>query len=93
MCTEIKEVRLLCRALKEFSQWKQLGTELGISQAKMDMIENDNGDTESRKQALLQMWFDKHDKVCWEVLISALKAMDQVKLAKKVADEYGVTWT
>ena len=93
MCTEIKEVRLLCRALKEFSQWKQLGTELGISQAKMDMIENDNVDTESRKQALLQMWFDKHDKVCWEALISALKAMDQVKLAKKVADEYGVTWT
>lgn len=59
----------------------------------MDIIETDNKDTESMKSVLLQMWFNKYDKVCWETLISALKAMDQVKLAKEVADEYSVPWT
>ena len=50
VCTEIKEVQLICRVLRDFSKWKQLGTELRISHAKMDMIETDNTDTEIRKQ-------------------------------------------
>lgn len=86
-------MRQISRALKDFSQWKELGTELGISPAKMNIIENDNSDTRNKKLALIEIWFNKDDNVCWEVLVSALKVMDEVKLAKKVADEYGVIWT
>ena len=54
-------------------------------------IEDDNLDTENKKRALLRRWFDMHAKVCWEDVIAALKALEHVKLAKKIADKYHVT--
>lgn len=92
MCTEISDIKLLLASLKEVTQWKQLGTELGIPLVAVDEIDNDNLDTENKKRSLVRKWFNRHEKVCWEDVVAALKALDHIKLAKKVADKHHVTW-
>lgn len=93
VCTEIGEVRQLFQALREFPNWRELGTELGIPEGRMDEIERDQPSILERRRVLLQEWFDRHETVCWQELIGALRAIKQYNRAKTIADEYVVTRT
>ena len=82
-------------ALKDFQNWKELGSQLGVSGEQLDSIESEHEDVEMRKRAMLRTWFDhvaQQGKACWHRVINALIIMKQPDLAKKVAKHGGVFW-
>ena len=93
VCTEIGEVQQLFRALKEFPRWRELGTELGIPEGKMDEIESGQSDIPERRRVLLQAWFNRHESVCWQELIGALRALEENNKAMTIANKYLVIET
>lgn len=94
-CSEIYEVRELILALDKFSKWKELGSELGISEQQLNAIEAENKDVELRKRAMLRAWYDsqsEEDLICWLRVISALLVLRETQLARKIALDNGVIW-
>ena len=93
VCSEILNVKELIAALKDFSQWRELGFELSVSAEQLDSIEADNqGDTEIKKRAMLRAWFSAQQEVCWHHVIDALLSLRQIELAKKIALKNGIMW-
>ena len=95
MCNEIHDAKKLISALKDVSNWKELGSQLGMSGEQLDSIESDHEDVEMRKRAMLRTWFDhmaQQGKACWQRVVNALILMKQTNLAKKVAQQGGIFW-
>ena len=93
VCMEILSVKDLILALKDFSNWKELGSKLGMSNKLLASIEAENQDLELRKRAMLRAWYNAQgDGVCWEMLIDALILLKETALAKKIAKKNDVIW-
>jgi hypothetical protein len=93
VCNVIHNVKDLISALKEFSNWKDLGSQLDMSGEHLDSIETEHQDVELRKRAMLRAWFDSRPgRACWHKILNALIIMKQTKLAKKIAKTNGVFW-
>ena len=62
---------------KHATKWREMGLELGITSAALDIIEVDHP-TEVRKRcrAVLQAWLQKDIEASWEKLVRAVEAID-----------------
>ena len=77
--------------MEEFPHWRELGTELGVSEGGMYEIESDYQYTAQRRTALLQKWFYRHEHVCWEHITDSLRAIKQNRKAREIENKYIVT--
>ncbi len=89
-CSRISNVRDLIIALREVSDWRTLGENLGTEPVKLDAIDEELEETEHKKRAVLRAWFEGQSVVaCWEEVIRALQASEKdSKVAKELADKF-----
>ena len=58
-------------AIEKVTNWKELGTQLGVTSAKMNLIEADEPTEVDRKRKMIQVWMELNE-ASWRLLISAL---------------------
>ena len=78
---------LLHRYVREeaASCWRDLGVELSISDAKLDIIANNfPHDVEGCCSQILSLWLDIDPQASWNKLIEALKHIGKKVLAKNI---------
>ena len=84
-CHEITDVRDLTHALKNISDWKTLGYELGVPEVIIESIEIDERGAENKRRALLRKWYNlQHHNPCWQFVTDALMHIGQNHLATKI---------
>ena len=76
------------KELREFSRWNELGVELNVSDNTLKVIDIDQRNVAGKTQEVVRKWHKMNEKVCWEALTAALKAIDEANLAKKIADKH-----
>ena len=76
------------KELREFSRWNELGVELNVSDGTLNKIDSDHQKVAGKTQAVVREWYNMNEKVCWENVTAALKAIDEANLAKKIADKH-----
>ena len=94
-CTVIDDYMKVIQDIeKDLSDWKLLGEELGIKPTVLDRINRDQHGERSKLRETVREWQRRvpEDEFCWEKLIDALKAMDEIRLAKNISKQYGITW-
>lgn len=88
-CKAISGSKALITALKDFSEWKELGLALGIPHAHLQAIEKDNEEAELRKRAMLRAWYSRETQerggACWDDLVEALAGLGERFLAQEIA--------
>jgi len=94
-CTRIPDARYLIAntVLKELTDWKLLGEELGLEQYRLQEIQEDNRSYESRRRAMWRKWFDGEEKACWERIITALVNLDEQNKAAGLATSLGLDFS
>ena len=94
-CTRIHDARYLIAntVLKELTDWKLLGEELGLKQYQLQEIQEDNRYYESRRRAMWRKWFDGEEKACWERIITALVNLDEQNKAARLATSLGLDFS
>jgi len=94
-CTRIRDAKHLIanRVLKELTDWKLLGEELGLEQYRLQEIREDNQSYESRRRAMWRKWFDGEEKACWERIITALINLDEQNRAARLAISLGLPFS
>ena len=81
------ETSLLVRELKDV-EWDTLGTYLGLTQGEIREIESDHQNTGRRRIVMFEKWLSKEESPSWEMIIAALKDMDENSLASKLRKKY-----
>ena len=91
-CTEILDATDLIanEVLRELTDWKLLGEELGLKQYQICEIEEDNRLYENRRRAMWRKWFDAEERACWERIVIALVNLHQQNRAVRLAKNYGL---
>ena len=79
------------KELRDFHKWNQLGIELQIPDNALIVIDVEQQSVAGKTQEVLRKWYNKNEKLCWEALTAALKAIDEANLAKKIADKHCMT--
>ena len=76
------------------SDWRLLGEYLGINPTELDRINKDQDGEKSRLKATIFEWQRgvTEDAFCWEKLIDALKSMKEIRLAKRISEQYSIKW-
>lgn len=94
-CTRIPNARHLIvnAVLKELTDWKLLGEELGLEQYRLQEIWEDNRSYESRRRAMWRKWFDGEEKACWERILAALVNLDEQNRAARLATSLGLDFS
>ena len=94
-CTRIHDARHLTAStvLKELTDWKLLGEELGLEQYRLQEIQEDNRSYESRRRAMWRKWFDGEEKACWERILAALVNLDEQNKAARLATSLGLDFS
>lgn len=77
-------------AIERVTNWKDLGTQLGVSTSRLSYIEEDEVSEEDRKRKMIQVWM-KCEGASWMKLESALvtPAMCENTAAKGIAVRRG----
>ena len=94
-CTVIDDVKKVFRAIENnISDWKLLGEELGINPPLLERINREQHGEQSKLRETIREWQKRvsEDEFCWEKLIDALKVMNEIRLAKSIAKQYGIKW-
>ena len=79
---QLKEV---ANALKEVSEWYQLGLQLGLTASKLKTIEsNDPHDAEHCKSEVLLWWLQNATEHSWKKIAEALDKMEYKDLAEEL---------
>jgi len=87
------EVPKLFSALRDVSDWYQLGIILGILPAKLRKIEENYRGNDRRKTETLDTWLQQTPSASWSDVVSALQQMGENTVAESVQQQYvgGVT--
>lgn len=95
VCEEIHDVKEVISALKDITEWRRLGSVLGISEEQLEAIDDRHDDPELKKRAMLRLWFEIHahkKPFCWVRVIDALLALGHQTMAEKMAKKHGILW-
>ena len=95
VCEEINDVKEVISALKDITEWRELGSRLGVSEEQLEAIDGRNEDRELKKRAMLRLWFEMHvhqTPFCWVEVLDALLALGHNTVAKKIARKYDILW-
>ena len=91
--TATEDLLAVEQELGEFSKWKDLGLNLGLSADSLEVIEEDQRLTKGRVQAVLLKWLrkeyrvDKHEPPSWKALAEAVRPVNRA-LAMKIYDRH-----
>ena len=79
---QLKEV---ANALKEVSEWYQLGLQLGLTAGKLKAIESNHPcDTKRCKTDVLAWWLQNATDHSWKIIVEALDKMEYKVLAEEL---------
>ena len=74
-------------------EWKTLGTNLFVSQYRLDIIQSNNAQFLDHSQrcltSLFEWWFINCGETTCEVLIQAVKTMGKTDVVEKLCEKYG----
>ena len=74
-------------AIKDVSNWRELGVQLGIKFSKLD--EFDQYPVYERKLKVIEWWMDNDTTDCgWPKLIEALQCMGHTEIAQTIRNKY-----
>ena len=73
-------------AIKDVSNWRGLGVQLGIKFSKLD--EFDQYPVYERKLKVVEWWMDNDTECGWPKLIEALQCMDHAEIAQLIRNKY-----
>ena len=82
------DVLNLCNALKEVSDWYQLGIALGILPHELRKIEKDYQGSDRQKTETLDLWLRLDTNATWSNVVSALQKINEHAVAKRVHQNY-----
>ena len=74
--------------LKPVTNWKQLGLQLSLQQSTLDEIELNNHDVANMKSSMLDQWLRKTPIAAWKNVVSALRNIDEERVAKDIEEKY-----
>ena len=86
----------LTNALREVSDWQDLGIQLDIQYHELQKFVSEHQTTEERKRAMLQFWLDDDTNASWKKVISALSEMQLNRVAEEIKRKYQLpptTWS
>ena len=93
--TASSDLRRVVRAVRDYSDWKSLGLDLGLDYQTLTSIqENNPGEKEACKMDMLKSWLDGEDEVTqcggptWEQLAVCLRNLGQDPLAETIEREF-----
>ena len=74
----------------DFSKWRLLGEELGITPTELNRIDREQDGELSKLRETIQEWWRgvPADKFCWEKLIAALQTLKKINLAERISKQY-----
>ena len=78
----------LINALRKLTDWYDLGLQLDIEDHWLEKFSSENQRIEKCKLAMLQFWLQSDEEASWEKLISALREMNQNRLATEIQKKY-----
>lgn len=61
-----------------------MGIQLGLTPDELDIIRANCMDVEECLRKVLQRWHDKVTNPTWQEVVTALRAMDEIKIAKEI---------
>jgi len=79
---------MLFSALRDVSDWYQLGIILGILPAKLRKIEENYPKSDRRKTETLDTWLQQTPNASWSDVVSALQQMGENTVAESVQQQY-----
>ena len=86
--TDTPKVGDLFSELKTVTDWHQLGIYLGLQWYELAQIERDHQGNERRKHEMLDLWLRRKPNAGWRDVLSALKLMEENKVAESVRQNY-----
>ena len=86
--TAVPKVGNLSSELKTVTDWHQLGINLGIETHELLRIECDHQGNERRKLEMLNLWLRRNQKASWGDVVSALKEMEENRVAENIRQNY-----
>ena len=83
----------LTNALREVSDWQDLGIQLDIQYHELQKFVSEHQTTEERKRAMLQFWLDHDTNASWKKIFSALSEMQLNRAAEEINQLPPRTWS
>ena len=92
-CHQITRKQDLYTELAEIGNWEALCTHLEVPEATLDGLVHAHLENTAKKQRCLAAYFDQGN-ACWDKVVEVVAGYPffKKKLAKQIADKYGVTW-
>ena len=87
--TEVS-MRLLLNDLKCVRRTYELGPELGVPESDLDDIEVDYRYVADRRRETLRKWERIDERPSWSKLVRALVAINERRVARNIAEKYGI---
>jgi len=82
------DMQSLSNALKDVSNWHQLGIQLGIPTSELRKIEEEYQRADRRKTEALDTWLHQTPSASWSDVVSALQQMGENTVAESVCQKY-----
>ena len=71
------------------TKWHQLGSKLGVEKFDLDVIREDNPqNTKGALAAMLKKWLEITEDPMWRAVVDALRAIEEIQLAKKLEIQF-----
>jgi len=70
-------------------EWYEFGIKLEICASKLNTIKNDHdggGGNKECMRSVVDHWLKSTPSACWDIVISALNEMQEIKLAEEITD-------
>ena len=74
--------------LKDVTDWQNLGLQLKIRQSVLEEVEINNHDVNKRKRSMLIRWLKSNTKAAWDDIVSALRNMEEMRVAETIEEKY-----
>ena len=81
-------MNLLVEAVSDVTDWHTLGLKLGFTMSQLDEIDVTYPRVGRRKAEMFNVWLKSCPNASWADLITALKTMDEHRVAGKIAARY-----
>ena len=88
--TDILNVKNLSSELTTITNWYQLGIYLNLQTHELDKIQQDHAHHGNDRQMLemLALWLRRTPNATWEDVVSALKQMEENRVAENIRQKY-----
>lgn len=86
----VPKIDELVRELESVTNWFLLGLSLGVSEGQLHELETQQSSVEYIRVQLLSEWIRRDSEATWLKVVTALRKMGELKLARNVAAKHGL---